>query len=588
MCRVFLTGAYKKPREFNWVIGVVLLLVTLFLSFTGYLLPWDQLAFWAITVGTSIAGYAPLIGKQMQFVLLGDTTVGQEALLRFYVLHVAVLPSVLVLLIAIHFWRIRKDGGLSRPEAAQAARSRCRRSMVLETPRRRVYGLQGFVRGPFTKVGNVPDDSVYSWPNLLMAELFVFVLTVSLILVVSLLFNAPLEQPVNVMHPPNPAKAPWYFLGLQEMVSYSAFWGGIGIPRPDGGAALPGPLHRPRHQRRRQMVRPRAPARQHHLSLDGDPQRDLHRDRNLLPRAELDVRVPLLRTDRMRLALAIASFVVLIVHGVVFYDQFFHKWEHHQTAYFEQARSSKNEQEGELEARSPAHPADHRHQFRRHPRGPLHHLPHGGRRPALRGTLRAAQDVIPTRPRWAMSSATAAGSAGTSSPTSAAPSATTDRAAASKPSTATARTSSGRSLCSATSPRPTGARTSPRTSRARSTWRPTARSATRPRTSRARLSSTAGRKLFYSMNCYGCHKIDGMSEGTLGPDLTEAGKKFKVDYLWESIVEPRANLATSFMPKFQLSDADVKALVIFLKSRRGVNFAETSLDRYKAHIENVA
>ncbi len=97
-----------------------------------------------------------------------------------------------------------------------------------------------------------------------------------------------------------------------------------------------------------------------------------------------------------------------------------------------------------------------------------------------------------------------------------------------------------------------------------------------------------GRKLFYAMNCYGCHKIDGMTEGTLGPDLTEAGKKFKVDYLWESIVEPRANLATSFMPKFNLSDADVEALVIFLKSRRGVNFAETSLDRYKAHVANVA
>ena len=97
-----------------------------------------------------------------------------------------------------------------------------------------------------------------------------------------------------------------------------------------------------------------------------------------------------------------------------------------------------------------------------------------------------------------------------------------------------------------------------------------------------------GRKLFYAMNCYGCHKIDGMSEGTLGPDLTEAGKKFKVDYLWESIVEPRANLATSFMPKFNLGDDDVQALVIFLKSRRGVNFAETSLDRYKAHVANVA
>jgi len=223
MCRVFFTGAYKRPREFNWVIGVLLLLVTLFLSFTGYLLPWDQLAFWAITVGTSIAGYAPLVGQQMKFLLLGDTTVGQEALLRFYVLHVAVLPGVLVLLVAIHFWRIRKDGGLSRPEKAAKPPAQA-------TYKARVYGLQGFVRGPFTKIGNVGDDSVYSWPNLLLAELFVFVLTVSAILVVSLLFNAPLEQPVNVMHPPNPAKAPWYFLGLQEMVSYSAFWGGIGIP----------------------------------------------------------------------------------------------------------------------------------------------------------------------------------------------------------------------------------------------------------------------------------------------------------------------------------------------------------------------
>jgi len=232
MCRVFLTGAYKKPREFNWVLGVLLLLVTLFLSFTGYLLPWDQLAFWAITVGSSIAGYAPLIGQQMKFVLLGDTTVGQEALLRFYVLHVAVLPVVLVLLMAIHFWRIRKDGGLSRPEETKGEASVVKAvvKITLEPAKKKVYGLQGFVRGPFTKVGNVPDDSVYAWPNLLLAELFVFVLTVSLILLVSLAFNAPLEEPVNVMHPPNPAKAPWYFLGLQEMVSYSAFWGGIGIP----------------------------------------------------------------------------------------------------------------------------------------------------------------------------------------------------------------------------------------------------------------------------------------------------------------------------------------------------------------------
>ncbi|MCC6588505.1 MAG: cytochrome b N-terminal domain-containing protein [Bryobacterales bacterium] len=238
MCRVFLTGSYKKPREFNWVIGVLLFLVTLFLSFTGYLLPWDQLAFWAITVGTAIAGYAPVVGQQLRFLLLGDATVGQEALLRFYVLHVAVLPAVMILLIAIHFWRIRKDGGLSRPEEADApaASAAAPVAPVAVTVRAvplakdKVFGLQGFVRTNVAKMGNVPDRSVFAWPNLVLAELFVFVLTLAVILLVSLFFNAPLEEPVNVMHPPNPAKAPWYFLGLQELVSYSAFWGGIGIP----------------------------------------------------------------------------------------------------------------------------------------------------------------------------------------------------------------------------------------------------------------------------------------------------------------------------------------------------------------------
>jgi quinol-cytochrome oxidoreductase complex cytochrome b subunit len=239
LCRVFLTGSYKKPREFNWVLGVVLFLLTLFLSFTGYLLPWDQLAFWAITVGTAIAGYAPVVGADMRFLLLGDVSVGQEALLRFYVLHVAVLPAVLTLLIAVHFWRIRKDGGLSRPAEADAVPQASGAAgpapiavsvKAVQLAKDKIYGLQGFVRGPFTKVGNIPDKSVFAWPNLVIAELFVFILTLAVILTVSLMFNAPLEEPVNVMHPPNPAKAPWYFLGLQEMVSYSAFWGGIGVP----------------------------------------------------------------------------------------------------------------------------------------------------------------------------------------------------------------------------------------------------------------------------------------------------------------------------------------------------------------------
>jgi quinol-cytochrome oxidoreductase complex cytochrome b subunit len=232
MCRVFFTASYKKPREFNWVIGVFLFLLTMFSSFTGYLLPWDQLAFWAITVGTAIAGYAPLMGAKIKFLMLGDYTVGQEALLRFYVLHVAVLPLAVSLLVAIHFWRIRKDGGLSRPEETVASESMSVRVVAAPVPGSgaKTYGLMGFVRGPFTKVGNIPDNAVYSWPNLLIAELFVFVLTLAGVLVVSLFFNAPLEEPVNIMHPPNPAKAPWYFLGLQELVSYSAFWGGVGIP----------------------------------------------------------------------------------------------------------------------------------------------------------------------------------------------------------------------------------------------------------------------------------------------------------------------------------------------------------------------
>lgn len=233
MGRVFLTGSYKRPREFNWIVGCILFLLTLFASFTGYLLPWDQLAFWAITVGTAIAGYAPLIGAKIQFLLLGDQAVGQEALLRFYVLHVAVLPLLITLMVAIHFWRIRKDGGLSRPEEADAVSpaGKLRVQLVSEAPAGKpTFGLMGFVRGPFAKVGNVPDNTVYSWPNLLVAELFVFVITIAALLVVSLLFNAPLEEPVNILHPPNPAKAPWYFLGLQKLVSYSAFWGGVGVP----------------------------------------------------------------------------------------------------------------------------------------------------------------------------------------------------------------------------------------------------------------------------------------------------------------------------------------------------------------------
>jgi quinol-cytochrome oxidoreductase complex cytochrome b subunit len=116
MARVFYRGAYKSPREFNWVIGVVLLVVTLLLSFTGYLLPWDQLAYWAVTVGTSMAAYVPLVGKSVSNMLVGGSQVSSATLLRFYVLHVAVLPTIMVALVAVHLWRWRKDSMLDATE----------------------------------------------------------------------------------------------------------------------------------------------------------------------------------------------------------------------------------------------------------------------------------------------------------------------------------------------------------------------------------------------------------------------------------------------------------------------------------------
>ncbi len=129
MFRVFLTGSYKPPREFNWVVGVILLLLTFFLSFTGYLLPWDQLSMWAVTVGTNMAGATPLLGHEgpfgpelgmrpdndVRFVLLGGRQVGPATLLRFYVFHCIVIPLIAVFFMAIHFWRVRKDGGISVP-----------------------------------------------------------------------------------------------------------------------------------------------------------------------------------------------------------------------------------------------------------------------------------------------------------------------------------------------------------------------------------------------------------------------------------------------------------------------------------------
>jgi quinol-cytochrome oxidoreductase complex cytochrome b subunit len=112
MLRVFYHKAYRPPRQFNWVIGVVLLLLTLLLSYTGYLLPWDQLALWGVSVGTNMVDSMPLLGPRLRFLLLGGNIVSENALLRFYVLHCVILPFAIALGVAVHLWRVRKDGGV--------------------------------------------------------------------------------------------------------------------------------------------------------------------------------------------------------------------------------------------------------------------------------------------------------------------------------------------------------------------------------------------------------------------------------------------------------------------------------------------
>ncbi len=244
MARTFYTAAYRAPREFNWVVGMLLLAVTLGLSFTGYLLPWDQLAYWAVTIGANIAqspreitdalGITEIFdpgGLQKQL-LLGSDAVGEEALIRFYLLHVMVLPLALTALLAVHFWRIRKDGGIVRPaDADQRLPPLARETypVFTEAPKK-TYSLAALVKGRTPAVGRGPENTLPSMPHLFYAEAAIFMLAVFGCVALALFADAPLKELANPAVPENPAKAPWYFLGLQELVSHSAFMGGIGIP----------------------------------------------------------------------------------------------------------------------------------------------------------------------------------------------------------------------------------------------------------------------------------------------------------------------------------------------------------------------
>jgi quinol-cytochrome oxidoreductase complex cytochrome b subunit len=247
LVRVFLTGAYKsgvgrgQQREWNWVIGVVMLLLTLFLSFTGYLLPWDQLAFWAVTVGTNIASSIPYVGPTIRELMIGGREIDQATLIRFYALHCILLPGGLGVLFAYHMWRVRKDGGLAKAD----------REALLAAPGpeppgpTKTYTLLGVARGTAPTVTastlEAPNLTVNSIPDLTRRALIVTLGTFAVISILASLIGSPLEEPANPLVTPNPAKAPWYFLWLQEIVTDTtvklgsftingAFIGGVILP----------------------------------------------------------------------------------------------------------------------------------------------------------------------------------------------------------------------------------------------------------------------------------------------------------------------------------------------------------------------
>jgi len=247
LARVFLTGAYKngsgrgQRREINWVIGVVMFLATLFLSFTGYLLPWDQLAFWAVTVGTNIASSIPMIGPEVRELLIGGRTIEQATLIRFYVLHIVFLPGLVGALFAYHMWRVRKDGGLARADAETALETPATTAVVPT----KTYTLLGVVRGTAptvtTRSLEAPDTTVNAVPDLVRRAAIATLATIAIVSIMSVFIASPLEEPANALVTPNPAKAPWYFLWLQEIVTDTtirigsftlngAFVGGVILP----------------------------------------------------------------------------------------------------------------------------------------------------------------------------------------------------------------------------------------------------------------------------------------------------------------------------------------------------------------------
>jgi quinol-cytochrome oxidoreductase complex cytochrome b subunit len=193
--RVFFTGAYPEVRSVNWLFGLLLLLLVVFANFTGYLLPWDQLAYWAITVSTNIISYLPFFGESLRTVIIGGSELNAETLQNFFTFHTAVLPVMLAAIVVYHFWRVRKAGGIMLPGSS------------------------------------MDDEKVTVMPNLIYREFITGLVLLAVLFTFAALINAPLLEKANPVYSMNPTKAPWYFAGVQELLMhFHPFFAAFVIP----------------------------------------------------------------------------------------------------------------------------------------------------------------------------------------------------------------------------------------------------------------------------------------------------------------------------------------------------------------------
>ncbi|HSJ56107.1 MAG TPA: cytochrome bc complex cytochrome b subunit [Anaerolineae bacterium] len=209
MLRVFVTASYKQPRSFNWTVGVVLLLTTMLFSYTGYLLPWDQLAYWAVTIGASMADSIPVIGANIQALLFGGAEIGQLGLIRLYTLHVAVLPAVLAIMFGVHYHKVVRQQ-ISQPPSVDAGE-----------------------RKDTERVAFLPD---------VLSREALWTLGALLITVIAVVtfFEAPLEDHADPFVTPLHATAPWYFLWIQGLIKLPDIFGGIIEGKFIYGVIIPG------------------------------------------------------------------------------------------------------------------------------------------------------------------------------------------------------------------------------------------------------------------------------------------------------------------------------------------------------------